>query len=264
TLLPYVHPVKMAEDIATVDILSNGRAWLQLGAGYRPSEFAGFGIDAHRRFGHTAEGAVILRKCFTEDEFSFDGRHFKLETVRMTPKPVQKPHPPIFCSATQPGGRPMVRAIEQGFHVCTAINPVHPPEPGSWQRWHDGWVETVRRLGKDPAAFETSNVDVLYVTEDPERAWRNHREGLLHQYNSYREHAAGTRLGEQPSLAEPEQLPNWRQYFLTPDEAVTYLRREYGQSPPTHLLNFAVRPGMTYAESLEYHRLFLEKVAPKL
>jgi alkanesulfonate monooxygenase SsuD/methylene tetrahydromethanopterin reductase-like flavin-dependent oxidoreductase (luciferase family) len=264
TLLPFVHPVKMAEDVATVDLLSNGRAWLELGAGYRPSEFAGFGIDAKRRFGYTAEGAQIIRKCFTEEEFSFEGRHFQLRNVRMTPKPVQRPHPPIFLSGAQPGGRPMVRAIEQGFHLCTIIHPVHPPDPGAWQRWHDGFVETAWRLGKDPAATQTSNVHVFYVTEDPERAWHKHREGLLHQFNSYRDHAAGTPLGDRPRLETPEQLPNWRRYFLTPEDAVTYLRQEYGKSRPTHLMTFAVRPGMTYAESAAYHRLFLEKVAPKL
>lgn len=259
-LMPFFHPVRLAEDTATIDILSNGRAWIQAGQAHIPSEFAAFGIEMKYRGSLTEEGMDIIRKCFTEEEFSYTGRRYKLKNVRMTPKPVQKPHPPMFMSAQRLGSKPMDRTIEMGFHAVTSIGPITPPDHGAWEQWHTGWVEAVRRHGKDPAQFQTSCMLTIFVTDDPERAWRNHREGLLHRANSYRLHNA---TGQAP-IAAPEELANWKDYFHTPESAVRYIRREYGKNPPTHLLLWGVTPGMTYAESYGYHQLFIEKVKPQL
>lgn len=258
-VLPLHHPLRVAEDLATIDNLSNGRVWLRTGqgGGVGNSEYDGYGI---RRSGSRyREQLEIIYKCFTEERFNYEGRHFKLQNVRITPRPVQLPHPPIFIVST-PGIPSTDFAVKMGFGAITASGgPQGLPSDGAWDKWHAGWAEAVSRGGKQLSDFETSDFTGIFVTDDPERDWQRHREGVLHAMNFYAQR--GTTFY---SYAKAEDIPNWQNLFQTPDDAVNYLRRIYGNNPPTWLILWANKPGMTYEESTEHHRLFMEKVAPQL
>jgi alkanesulfonate monooxygenase SsuD/methylene tetrahydromethanopterin reductase-like flavin-dependent oxidoreductase (luciferase family) len=104
-LMPLHHPLHVAENAATVDAISNGRFDLGLGQGYRPQEFTGFNIPREERSRRLREGVEIVRRAFTEDNFSFEGQHFTVRDVTLYPKPVQKPHPPIWIGARSLGDR---------------------------------------------------------------------------------------------------------------------------------------------------------------
>lgn len=258
-IVPYAHPVRIAEDCATIDLLSNGRFWLQTGEGYIPREFTAFGIERKHRAGMTAEGMEIIRKCWTEEEFTYEGEHFHLQNVRMRPKPLQRPHPPMFVSAQVPGRQPMERAVSRGFHGTT----VGITE--GWDEWHAGWVGTIRRQGKDPAQFQSSAIAAVFVTDDPEREWAKHKEGFARTSEWARTQmpvppggAFGTGAQAQ-ARAAAQANP-----FKTPDEAARYLRRCYGKNPPTHLLLWSKRGNLTNADSVESHRMLMDKVVPQL
>jgi len=98
-ILPLHHPVRVAEDASTVDIISNGRLDLGVGQGYWLSEFASLGIPRSQRASHVEEGLEILQRCFAQDSFSFDGKYYHLREVALTPKPIQQPHPPLWVAA---------------------------------------------------------------------------------------------------------------------------------------------------------------------
>lgn len=253
-VLPFAHPVRVAEDLATIDILSNGRLWLQAGEGYRPVEFETFGISIKQRAGRTAEGMEIIRKCFTEDVFSYEGRYFTLPDVRMFPKPVQKPHPPMFLSAQRVGQPPMERALRMGWNITTS-------GAENWKEWHKGFVETAKRLGKDPAKVQTTTFFALFVTNDPEREWSKYQE------DSARTAEAADRFrlprSEWPAYKSPGPRPGANP-FMTPDDAAKFLRRCFGENPPTRIILWSKRVGMTYAESAEHHRLLMDKVVPQI
>ncbi len=88
-VLPLHHPVRIAEDLATIDNMSNGRTWLRVGQGAPgPTEFAAFGIDGRRRGDRLAEYLDIIRRCFTEEEFSYDGRYYQLPVFSANRGPV--------------------------------------------------------------------------------------------------------------------------------------------------------------------------------
>jgi alkanesulfonate monooxygenase SsuD/methylene tetrahydromethanopterin reductase-like flavin-dependent oxidoreductase (luciferase family) len=95
-ILPFHHALRVAEDAATVDILSNGRLDLGVGKGYRVGEFVGFGISREERDAQLEEGIEVLRRAWTEERFSYEGRFFKIPEARVIPKPVQRPHPPLY------------------------------------------------------------------------------------------------------------------------------------------------------------------------
>jgi alkanesulfonate monooxygenase SsuD/methylene tetrahydromethanopterin reductase-like flavin-dependent oxidoreductase (luciferase family) len=95
-ILPFHHPLRLAEQMALVDIISNGRLDVGVGRGNRPAEFAGYRvpqIESRDRFDETVE---ILKAAWTQERFSFHGRFFDLDDVRVIPKPLQQPHPPIY------------------------------------------------------------------------------------------------------------------------------------------------------------------------
>ena len=92
---PFHHPVRLAEDVAMLDVMSKGRAVLGVAIGYKPDEFALYGAALQRRGARFEEQLAIIRGLWTQESLSFKGAHYTVEG-RLEPKPVQKPHPPIW------------------------------------------------------------------------------------------------------------------------------------------------------------------------
>jgi alkanesulfonate monooxygenase SsuD/methylene tetrahydromethanopterin reductase-like flavin-dependent oxidoreductase (luciferase family) len=96
-ILPFHNPLRLAEQAALVDIISNGRLDMGVGRGNRPEEFRGFQVPQHENREIFEEALEILTKAWTQESVSFEGRHFRVPPgVRVIPKPVQQPTPPIY------------------------------------------------------------------------------------------------------------------------------------------------------------------------
>src|SRR5215471_19231497 len=87
-LLPLHNALRIAEDAAVVDVISNSRLILGLGLGYKLDEFDGYGINRKHRPGLMDEGIEIIQKAWTEESFDYNGKHYHLKNIRMTPKPI--------------------------------------------------------------------------------------------------------------------------------------------------------------------------------
>src|SRR4029453_14298674 len=111
-LLPFNHPIRLAEDLAVLDNLSGGRVELGVGMGYAPHEFRGFGISIPQRLSRTEEGIAVLRRCFTGERFSYHGTRYQFDDVV-----IRRRYP-------QPGGPPRA-----GWP--TAVDPRHVIRRGS-------------------------------------------------------------------------------------------------------------------------------------
>jgi alkanesulfonate monooxygenase SsuD/methylene tetrahydromethanopterin reductase-like flavin-dependent oxidoreductase (luciferase family) len=95
-ILPFHQPLRLAEQMALVDILSKGRLDVGVGRGNRPAEFAGYRVpqqESRERFDETVD---VMQLAWTEERFSYRGRFFQFDDVRVIPKPVQRPHPPLY------------------------------------------------------------------------------------------------------------------------------------------------------------------------
>jgi alkanesulfonate monooxygenase SsuD/methylene tetrahydromethanopterin reductase-like flavin-dependent oxidoreductase (luciferase family) len=97
--LPLHHPIRAAEDAALVDVLSGGRLTLGVGRGYQAVEYNAFGVPLDEARERTDEALAILRKLWTEPRASHRGRFFSFDEVRLQPKPVQRPHPPLIYAS---------------------------------------------------------------------------------------------------------------------------------------------------------------------
>jgi alkanesulfonate monooxygenase SsuD/methylene tetrahydromethanopterin reductase-like flavin-dependent oxidoreductase (luciferase family) len=100
--LPYHHPVHVAERLATLDVLSNGRVEFGFGRGFSPQEYRTFGVDMAESRHLTEEALAIIRLSFEGGPVHYTGQHFQIEGVRILPQAVQTPHPPLWMAAVSP------------------------------------------------------------------------------------------------------------------------------------------------------------------
>lgn len=100
SVLPFHDPLRVAEDYAVVDVISNGRLEFGTGRGYQPKEFAGFGIEMADARGRFLEGLEIIQQAWSGEEVDFDGQFYKVEGVSLRPRPVQDPVPTYVASVS--------------------------------------------------------------------------------------------------------------------------------------------------------------------
>ena len=117
-VLPLNHPVRVAEEFALLDVLSNGRAVLSAGRGYDAREYEAFGADFTTSQEHFFEGMDIIKKAWTQESFSHEGKHYQVPEVSITPRPVQQPFPPTYVACfSQPT---LMYAARNGFDCIFA------------------------------------------------------------------------------------------------------------------------------------------------
>jgi alkanesulfonate monooxygenase SsuD/methylene tetrahydromethanopterin reductase-like flavin-dependent oxidoreductase (luciferase family) len=114
---PYNHPVRSAESAATLDLLSDGRVYFGTGRSTTRQELEGFGIDPHETREMWQEAVQHIVGCWTNDEYAFDGKHWSMPPRRVLPKPLQKPHPPMFGATGSIDGHELMG--ELGMGLCS-------------------------------------------------------------------------------------------------------------------------------------------------
>jgi alkanesulfonate monooxygenase SsuD/methylene tetrahydromethanopterin reductase-like flavin-dependent oxidoreductase (luciferase family) len=121
-ILPFHNPLRLAEQMALVDIISKGRLDMGVGRGNRPEEFRGFQVPQQENRDRFEEALQILTRAWTQEKVDFSGDYYTVPGVRVIPKPVQKPHPPIYqvcvskesIESTALRGWPMLNSVLYG------------------------------------------------------------------------------------------------------------------------------------------------------
>ena len=115
--LPYHHPLHVAERVATLDVLSDGRVEFGFGRGFSPREYQAFGVEMAASRAITEEALEIIRLAFSGEPVRYAGRHFHADGVRVVPQVVQKPHPPLWSAAVSPASFEMAARLGVGVLV---------------------------------------------------------------------------------------------------------------------------------------------------
>ncbi len=178
-LLPLHEPVRVAEDAAVLDRISGGRLIFGIGQGYRPEEFSGYGRRLQDRPGLMREAALLVRRLWTEKDVTFHGKHFHLDGVNLTPKPMQRPAPPIWVAAKKRPAIELAAEIGDGWYP----DPITPLPIIARNKQH--WLAALKAHGKDPAKQELAYYREFFVGEDDDAAWRLGSPGLLGEYSFY-------------------------------------------------------------------------------
>jgi alkanesulfonate monooxygenase SsuD/methylene tetrahydromethanopterin reductase-like flavin-dependent oxidoreductase (luciferase family) len=275
-ILPFHHPLRLAEQMALVDIISNGRLDVGVGRGNRPAEFAGYRIpqiESRDRFEETVE---ILRLAWTQERFSFHGRFFDFDDVRIIPKPLQQPHPPLYqvCVSkdgienTALRGWPMLNSVLTGPVDQLVAN-------------RDTYVTTLEKSGRNPAdiAALLARWGVsrqIYVADTDAQALAEARGAEMWYQESFRRFVVPERIEDaHPSLqpgframAEKLGKVTWDDLvretlaFGSPDTVARHIEhmRDLGVGQVLCWMNFGGLPQDRIHRSME---LFAREVMPR-
>jgi len=165
-VLPFNDPVRVAEEGAMVDLMSDGRFELGVGRGFQPVEFRGFGVDQARSHEILDEALQIIERAWTGEAVSFKGVHFQIDQHAVRPRPIQRPHPPIWLAAVNAPS--FERAGMRGYNLlCTLVPGFHTPLTAEY-------VQTYRRAlsarGHDAAKKQIGALSMVYCADSTEQA----------------------------------------------------------------------------------------------
>ncbi|HTY71608.1 MAG TPA: LLM class flavin-dependent oxidoreductase [Actinomycetes bacterium] len=254
-LLPLHNPLRVAEDAATVDIISDGRLELVIGAGPMPNECAVFGVDPKANFARTYEALEVIEKCFTLDEFTHEGKHFSFTDVRLTTKPVQPGGPRIYIAALGP--QSMVRAGERGYSLGSMVHsPLYP-------KYLEAQTEAGRVRGRDYRLL--SGPLGVHVAPTREQAWDEAEAALWWWVEFYRRRGFPMPL---PPVGELRHSPHAAIYGVpfavgTPDDVLQTLSA-YRDLPMDEMAVQFHHPGMAYEPVARSMRMFAAECLPEI
>jgi len=241
-------PVKLAEDLAVLDLASQGRIGVTAGMGYRPEEYESFGKDWHARGKRLDEVVEVLLQAWTGEPFEYRGH-----TLRVTPKPFTRPHPTLFIGGQSKAGAR--RAARFGLPYQPATN-----DAEMIQLYLS---ECERRGVANPLVLPPGSGEMLWVSEDPDRTWSEIGPYLLHDAETYASWQPSSQRSVVHSLAlDVAGLRAEGKYrVLTPDECVA---RAQQQGPLAVFILFPLCGGTPPDLAWPSVQLYTEEVLPRI
>jgi probable F420-dependent oxidoreductase len=260
-LAPFHHPLRLAEDAATVDLISGGRLILGLGMGWREEEFRMFGVPLAERVRRTSEAVEILRRAWTGERFSFEGRVYSLDQVRVTPVP-ESGGPPIFL------GGSVERSIKRAGRLGDGY--IRTRSGGVDRMREDLKLaeDAAREAGRDSERLAFAQLQNAFVWEN-EKAWEIVHDGAAHQIGVYGGWAAGGDTPGKEFVVAPVEDDRLRKLTPagTPQEVTHALRpmvEAFAGRRQFHLIVRLHYPGMDFVTAAHAMELFAERVVPAL
>ncbi|MCZ6874259.1 MAG: LLM class flavin-dependent oxidoreductase [bacterium] len=255
-LLPLLNPVDVAEQVATLDHISEGRFILGLGLGYRPEECEAFGTRMSQRAARSSESLELMLRLWTEETVTHHGRYFNVTKARPTARPYQKPHPPIWLAAMSD---PAVRRVGREGHVLY-IGPVQTYT--TIQRQIDLYHQTLDAHGHSVPA-DMVLVREFFCARSHDAAWEKARQGFAKKYEVYATHGFH---GEDPEMTRKvtgdlDTLTEDTFIIGSPEECVEQIAR-YRELGFSHVALRLFYPEMPQKDVLEHIELVGKEVLP--
>jgi probable F420-dependent oxidoreductase len=258
-LLSLHKPLDIAEQLATIDIMSNGRVICGVALGYREVEFAAFGAEVKQRGKRLEENLIAIKRLWTEDTVSMEGSHFTLKEASCCPHPLQKPHPPIWIGANADVA--IKRAARLGD--CWYINPHN--KISTIKQQMEVYKRALDEAGK-PFPDELPMRRELFVAKSREDALRLAGPYLKKKYDAYDKWGQGDQMPDSDSdlAAAFDELAGDRFIIGSPDdvtEQIVNLHREIGMN---HLIMSIQWADMPHSLTLDTMTLLSETVFPQV
>jgi alkanesulfonate monooxygenase SsuD/methylene tetrahydromethanopterin reductase-like flavin-dependent oxidoreductase (luciferase family) len=257
-LLPFYDPIRLAEDVSFIDNLSKGRFDLGVGQGYRVEEFEGFGFPRKERSARLAEGIELVRRLWTEDRVTFEGRFRSVRDLHLQPEVFQKPHPPIWIGARTE--KAVERAAREGYHLHLTLGPNHVPF----------YRERLKHHGRDPKAFSTSIIQFVYLAPTADEAWDDIQEQthwMMKYYAGW--FKTGGDLPGDEKLWEFENARDVRNSPVadawmvgTPDQVAPKVEAFVKSGDFSHMVMVMQVPGVDTAKGTRSMELFAKEILP--
>lgn len=256
-LLPLHHPVEVAEQLATLDVIAGGRFVFGVGLGYRDVENEAMGQDPKARVGRLVEGLEVIERLWNGEPVTYGGRHFRLREARISMRPLQRPRPPVWLAANSDAG--VRRAARLGD--AWLMNP--HATLATLERQQALFAATRRELGRPPAT-ETPLIKECYVAPESRTAFAEAAPFLDAKYRAYRSWEQHKALPAGESFdAGFEELARDRFVLGDPARVADEIARYHERLGVTTMIFRLQWPGMDQAKVLRSIRLLGEKVLPR-
>jgi len=267
-ILPLHHPVRLAEEGAVLDVLCRGRLDFGVGRGHPfPGVYESFQIPADESRARFAEALDILIGAWTREPFSYRGRFFEIPPITVVPKPVQRPHPPIFVAAGSPE-----TYVATGQRGLPLLVPGHVQPLAALRDSLDAYRQAGREAGHH-ASLKATLLLPIYVAERQRQAEEEAEASVMYYYQVLGQLLAGDfpqsyqRYGESRSRLGTltyDDIRGQRAIFGDPSyclERIHQIREMLGIQQLMGWMNIG---GMAHDKVLHSMRLFAERVLPAL
>lgn len=245
-LVPLAHPMVVAEQVATLDVLSGGRFRFGCGLGYRPVEFDIFGTRLQHRAARFEESLAVMRRLWAEESVTHRGRFFELDDVGLSVRPVQRPHPPVWIATnSEPATR---RAAIMGDA------PFWSPFLGgdALRRHHQLYRRTLAESGR-PDPPEVPIAREFSIGRTRAQALEDGRAGMLRKWEVYAEHGLQQSLSESDKRLIDDFEAMSKETFVIgdPSECADEILRYGEELGITHMKLRLQYPGMAHDKVME-------------
>jgi alkanesulfonate monooxygenase SsuD/methylene tetrahydromethanopterin reductase-like flavin-dependent oxidoreductase (luciferase family) len=268
-VLPWHHPLDVASDLATLDVLSEGRLDVGFGKGLFPNEFDFFGIPAQEARSRFDESLEFITQAWSQESASLDGQHWKIPEIRFVPRTTQRPTPPIWLVALSP---PTIESVVER-RANGLIGPYLTPFDDIKERYFDVWNEKLSEAGLEHGVLELGHNQHVYVAETDEQAFEEATPHLraycdiLGECLPPRESVRGTPYEHYADwkdtlqTLEGDALYKERAVVGSPERVIELIRKfeQAGVTTFIPFINFGTMPVDLAKKSLS---LFAEKVMP--
>ena len=254
-LVPLHHPVDLAERIATMDVITNGRFILAAALGYRDDEYDAFAVNPKRRVSRYMECLELMRKLWTEEKVTYTGQHFQVKDAEMVLKPMQKPHPPVWVAANSDAA--IQRAATNGYSWYVNPHATHQTIKRQIQLYND----TAGNAGLESPKLLPMGRE-LFVHDDKEKAFQEVEPFLGGKYEAYAQWGQDKALpGDESFSTSFEELARDRFIIGDPEDCVTEIEK-YRSLGIDHGSFRMMWPGMDLKSGIRNMELFSSKVIP--
>ena len=186
------HASHVAKVVSTLDFISNGRVTLGLGFGSRENDYKAVEIPFEHRGSRAVEQVQLMKRLWTEDNVTFKGKFYNVENLSVGPKPIQKPHPPIWTGGSAEVSLKRAGTWADGF-ICgsSAI----PDFPSTWEKI----AGYARAVGRDPNRIRKAGLTFMAIHDDQSKAVRAVEDYVMRYYGRLRADVANTSLVGSPA-----------------------------------------------------------------
>jgi alkanesulfonate monooxygenase SsuD/methylene tetrahydromethanopterin reductase-like flavin-dependent oxidoreductase (luciferase family) len=255
-LLAMLNPVQTAEEVASLDIMSEGRVVFGIGIGYRDVEYEAFGMTSRQRVPRMLEALDLIKRLWSEEAVTFEGRFFRVHDATCTIRPVQKPHPPIWIAANADPA--VLRTARLGYAWLINPHAALPTIERQWQRYRQALAEAGHTLpAARPICLE------LHVAASHDEAVATAGPFLEAKYAAYAEWGQDKVLpGEESFRIAFDDLARDRFVLGTPEEAIAQIEERVRRLESNYFIFRMGWPGMEAAKILRTIDLMGSQVLP--
>lgn len=272
--LPVHHPVQVAEQTAMLDLLTHGRMDFAAGGGHPHTRvYECFGVEHEKTHAIMEESLQVIQTAWTEDLLKFDGQFFHIPEVIVNPKPLQKPHPPIYIAASSPEGVEFAARLGHNLFL-----PIHTRAREQVVSFAKSYWESLQSHGHDPARRELGILVPIHLAKTVREAENRAHDGIMSYFSTISEmrrnyiqwlSRQGAPLPSRLSKTAPgdltlEQVCAERAVVGDSNTAVAALKRLADETGATYILawiNIGNSPHKFVLESMEQ---IAREVIPRL